>query len=84
MVGSTVLLKGELRGKAKRVFPKVWSPRLPPLWELPASGLTEVVKYLGASAASIGCRFPNEGMGLPTREKLRRKMMGVTESSTQA
>ena len=66
-----------------------FSPRsgvhtLHPLWKSPAPGLTEVMKYLWASTASIGWRFPKPETGLPTREKLRRKMMGVTESSTQA
>lgn len=32
----------------------------------------------------MGWRFPRERMGLPTREKLRLRVMGIIESSTQA
>lgn len=46
--------------------------------------LTEAVKSLWASTARTGRRFPKEDKGCPTREKLRRRIMGVTESSTQS
>lgn len=42
------------------------------------------MKYLGVSGASTGWRSPKEGIGLPTREKLRLRVMGIIESSTQA
>ena len=85
MIRTTILLKGELRGKAKQGFPSRSTVHpLQRLWKRPTPGLTEVVKYLWASTASIGWRFLRLEMGLPTREKLRRKTMGVTESSTQS
>lgn len=45
--------------------------------------LTEAVKRSCEPTASTGWRFWDERMGSPTREKLRRSVMGFTISSTQ-